>query len=133
MKGLIVKPSEKYRNRQITLWGGLTMVGVLLPPMVQNLGIATLLITVGQLIFRGVNPEQMESGMGPMQGGKVGGNHKKLAWLLGVGTWMFSKMFVFAMLPPVVRGFRWTPVLGFGCENLILGVACAFLQPYKGK
>jgi hypothetical protein len=121
---LIVKPDTKYRNRQITIWGILTGIGVLLPPMVANLGIATLLITVGQLIFRGTNPEQMESGLGPMQGGRVGGNHKKLAWLLGVGTWIFSKLFVFAMLPPVVRGQRWT---------LILGTACSFLQPYKGK
>lgn len=130
---MIVKPDTKYRNRQITIWGILTGIGVLLPPMVANLGIATLLITVGQLIFRGTNPEQMESGLGPMQGGRVGGNHKKLAWLLGVGTWIFSKLFVFAMLPPVVRGQRWTPILGFACENLILGTACSFLQPYKGK
>jgi len=133
LNGLIVKPTPKYRNRQITIWGGLTGIGVLLPPMVTNLGIATLLITVGQLIFRGTNPEQMESGFGPLQGGKVAGNHKKLAWLLGLGLWIFSKVFVFAMLPPVVRGFRWTPMLGFACENLILGVGCSFLQPYKGK
>ena len=133
LNGLIVKPTPKYRNRQITIWGGLTGIGVLLPPMVTNLGIATLLITVGQLIFRGTNPEQMESGFGPLQGGKVAGNHKKLAWLLGLGLWIFSKVFVFAMLPPVVRGFRWTPMFGFACENLILGVGCSFLQPYKGK
>lgn len=132
-KGLIVKPDEEHRNKQIKIWGIATFIGLALPPAQDYLGRFTWLICVAQLTFRGMPRDQLEGGgvgMSFMRGS--GGSHRKVAWLLGFLTWVFGAVAVYGLMPAWAKSQRWTPSVAFSLQNLIFGVACSYLQPYKG-
>lgn len=130
-EGIVVKPDAKWRNRQIGIYGTMSTVGVLLPPTIGKMLMVQLLIVIGQLIWRGVPTEG--GGYNLFGNSDGGGSHKKVAWVLGCSIFLTGKLLVFALMPSVLRGYKWTEIIGFVAENLIYMTANMFLQPYKGK
>jgi hypothetical protein len=130
-QGLIVKPDEAHRNRQIQIWGIISLLGILFPPSIEKLQLFNGLICVGQLIFRGMPKDEMGGGFAGFGRG-TGGTHKKVAYLLGVSIWIGSKILITSLLPAAVSGQRWTPILKFTMENMVFMISCMYLQPYKG-
>ena len=133
-QGLIVKPNEAHKNKQIKLWGIITALGTVFPGARDYMNRFTWLVCVAQLTFRGMPQEQMEGGgLGMAFGrGGGGGSHRKVAWLLGVSTWIVGASLVYGLMPTWAKGQRWTGSVAFAMQNLIFGVVCSYLQPYKG-
>jgi len=132
-QGLIVKPDDAHKKRQIRLWGAITAVGLAFVPAQDYLGRFTWLICVAQLTFRGMPQEMTEGGgLGISFGGGGKGGHRKVAWLLGLSTWIISSSLVYGLMPVWAKGRRWSGSLAFSMLNLCFGTACSYLQPYKG-
>lgn len=133
-RGLVVKPDSEWRMKQIKLWGLITLIGAGFPPAQDYMGRFTWLVCVAQLRFRGMPKEATEGGgLGIGFGGMRGGSHGKVAWALGVSTWIIGASLVYGLMPTWARGRRWTGTLGFAMQNLIFGLVSSYLQPYKGK
>lgn len=130
-QGLIVKPDEAHRNRQIQIWGVISLLGIMFPPSIEKLQLFNGLICIGQLIFRGMPKDEMGGGFAGFGRG-TGGTHKKVAYFLGVSIWIGSKILLTSLLPAAVQGERWTPILKFTLENMVFAISCMYLQPYKG-
>jgi hypothetical protein len=109
----------------------MSVTGVLLPPLIGKMLMIQLLVVIGQLIWRGVPKDDMDGGMNLFGASDGGGNHKKVAWVLGASIFFVGKLVVFSMMPQVMRGYRWTEIVGFCAENIIFMTANLFLQPYK--
>ena len=132
-RGLIVKPDAAWRMKQFQIWGTITLIGAAFPPAQDYMGRFVWLVCVAQLRFRGMPKEMSEGGgLGISFGGGRGAKHGKVAWLLGVTTWVVGAAIVYGLMPQWARGRRWTGTLGFAMQNLIFGVVCSYLQPYKG-
>lgn len=132
-RGLIVKPDGERVQGQLRLWGIITALGVALPPAQDYLGRFTWLVCVAQLTFRGMPKEEREAGgMGMNFNAGRGGGHRKVAFALGISTWIFGAIFLQVAIPSWARGQRWTPTLFFTLQNLIFGLVSCYLQPYKG-
>ena len=132
-QGLIKKPDAEHRMAQIKLWGLITLLGTALPPAQAYMNRFTWLVCVAQLRFRGMPKEATEGGgLGISFGGGRGAPHGKVAWLLGVSTWVIGASLVYGLMPAWARGRRWTGTLGFAMQNLVFGLMCSYLQPYKG-
>ena len=133
-KGLVVPPDRAHAMYQLKLWGIITSIGVALPPAQEYMQRFTWLVCVAQLTFRGM-PKGMQDngGMGPMSGGGGGGGgHRKLAFGLGMLTWIVSSVVAYSLLPSWARAQRWTNSVAFGVQNLLFGLVSSYLQPYKG-
>ncbi|CAB9524609.1 expressed unknown protein [Seminavis robusta] len=132
-KGLIVKPDAAYRMQQLKLWGGITLLGTSIPPALDYMNRFTWLVCVAQLRFRGMPKEAREGGgMGISFGGGRGSPHGKVAWALGVSTWILGASLTYGLMPAWAKGRRYTAIMAFAMRNLIFGVVCSYLQPYKG-
>jgi hypothetical protein len=132
-RGLVVKPDPTHLQNQIRLWGIITAIGVALPPAQDYLGRFTWLVCVAQLTFRGMPKEQQENGgMGMNFNAGRGGGHRKVAFALGVSTWIVGSILVYSLMPTWAKGQRWTGSAAFAMQNLIFGVVSSYLQPYKG-
>ena len=135
-QGLVVKPDEKHLQYQSKLWGGLTVLGLGLPPVIPYMGKFNWLICVAQLIYRGMPMEERErGGMGLNFGGYSGNSgkgHRKVAFALGFGIWAVGSLVLYAAMPTWVRGERWEPLLMYTLQNIFFFLASCYLQPYKG-
>ena len=133
-QGLIVKPDEQHRNGQIKRWGFITLLGLGLPPAQDYLNRFTWLVCVAQLTFRGMPRDQVDGGggFGISFNAGGGGGHRKVAFFLGITTWIVGASLVYGLMPTWAKSQRWTGSLAFAMKNLIYGVACSYLQPYKG-
>jgi hypothetical protein len=129
-QGLIVKPDKAHAMKQLKFWGAWTAAGLLFPPALEKIQMFNWLFMIGQLTFRGVNTEDME-GFGMFQRGS-GGSHKKVAWLLGVTIWITTKLTIYSIMPKTLRFTRAGPMIVYSIENTVFGLACSYLQPYKG-
>ena len=131
-RGLVVKPNREHVVSQVRLWGIITLLGAALPPVQDYLGRFTWLICVAQLTFRGMPKDDREGGgMGISFNSGRGGGHRKVAFALGFGTWVFGAILAYGMMPSWARGQRWTATVAFALQNLIFGLVSCYLQPYK--
>lgn len=132
MQGIVVKPDKAQVNRQLKIWGGMSMLGLFFPPAIEKMQLFNWMVCVGQLIFRGMPiSEAGGGGFGAFAGGS-GGSHKKVAWLIGLTLWLTAKILIWGLMPSSLRGLRYTPTIAFATENTIFGLAACYLQPYKG-
>lgn len=135
-QGLVVPPDADHIKKEVRIWGIITLIGLALPPAQDYLGRFTWLVCSAQLTFRGM-PQEMQDrggmGMGFNMGGSGGKGHRKVAFALGIATWIVGATLVYSLIPSWARGQRWTGTLGFALQNLIFGLACSYLHPYKGS
>jgi len=133
-KGLVVKPNEEHVKGQVRLWGIMSLMGLALPPFINYCNRFSWLICIAQLSFRGMPKSDVGGGTFALQFGEGPGGkkHLKVAWLLGMGVTILGGALTYGLMPNWAKGQRFTPIAVFTMRNFIYGVACSYLQPYKG-
>uniref|UniRef100_A0A7S4AFN0 Uncharacterized protein n=1 Tax=Pseudo-nitzschia australis TaxID=44445 RepID=A0A7S4AFN0_9STRA len=134
-QGLIVKPDQAHIKSQVQIWGIMSLMGLALPPFIQYANRFSWMVCVAQLSFRGMaKQEGGGGGFGVMRMGNGPGEkkHLKVAWLLGISITIVGAVVTYGLMPQWAKGHRLTPTLAFAMRNFIYGVACSYLQPYKG-
>ena len=131
LEGIVVKPDNVWRNRQLKIWGILTALGVCFPPAIETFVILQYFVLTAQLLYRG---QIMDPGnMWMMSSGeKAKGSHRKYTPFLAAGIMLAAKVAVFALMPPFARSRRWTGTVGWVGENALYMTSNLFLQPYRG-
>ena len=126
-----MKPDAAYRNTQIKVFGILSAVAFILPPMSEKIILINWMFAAGQLSTRGM-PDQGGEGYNPY-GGRRGKPHQRTALLLSLGFWMLLKTWT-AMLGNIkyIFGPRYVIVMEAIIMNICLGVFTAYTQTYKG-
>lgn len=129
-RGLIVKPSEQWRDNCLIFFGGSAVLGIFLPTAASGLKFMSFLLSAGFLAKRGTPPSEP----GQPYRERVGA-HTFLAFAFAFVMYVFSA----ALATSFTRGI---PAIAEnqirdGIENIIvagsLGLLTAFVQPYKKK
>lgn len=131
-EGLIKKPDAAYRNRQIKVFGAMTLISFVLPPMAEKVIMSNWLFAAGQLSRRGMS-ENLDADYNPYEG-KRSKPHQRTAVLLSIFVWLILRSWT-ATLGNArnVFGPRYVTVVDATVMNIGLGIFTAYTQTYKGK
>jgi len=130
-EGLIKKPDAAWRNRQIKVFGGMSLLSFILPPMANVCLMLNGYLAAGQVSRRGMAKEIGE--YTPFRGGKTK-SHQKTAVLLSFGFWVVLRVWVMQLGKiKYVFGARYVPVVEVCIMNFFLGFFVAYTQTYKEK
>jgi len=130
-EGLIKKPDAAWRNQQIKVFGGMTALAMVLPPMANVCAMLNGYFAAGQLSRRGMVEDI--SNVGSFEGRKSK-PHQKTAVLLTFSLWIVLRVWVMSMGKiKYIFGARYVPVVEVAIMNLFLGFFTAYTQTYKGK
>jgi hypothetical protein len=132
LDGLIQKPDEAWRNKQLKVFGIMTLVCWVLPPMAERIIMFNWLPAAGQIGRRGMS-DNIEADFNPYAG-KRSQPHQRTAILLSLALWMTLKVWT-AMLGNIkmMFGARYAIVIEATLMNLGLGLFTAYAQTYKGN
>lgn len=131
-EGLIKKPDAAWRNQQIKIFGGMSLLAFVLPPMANVCVMLNGYFAAGQLSRRGMS-EDISADYSPFEGRKSK-PHQKTAVLLTFSFWMVLRVWVMSLGNiKQIFGPRYVPVIEVSIMNFFLGFFTAFLQTYKGK
>jgi hypothetical protein len=131
-EGLIKKPDAAYRNRQIKVFGIMSLICFILPPMAEKVMMSNWLPAAGQLSRRGMTTD-IEADYSPYQGRKSK-PHQRTAVLLSIFVWIVLKVWTGTMGNiKLIFGPRYVPVVEATLMNIGLGIFTAFTQTYKAK
>lgn len=133
MEGLIQKPDVAYRNRQIKVFGIMTLVCFVLPPMTEKIIMINWLFAAGQIGRRGM-PDAGGDGEFSPYAGRRSSPHQRTAILLSMMVWLALKVWT-GTLGNIkgIFGPRYVIVVEAALMNLGLGIFTAFTQTYKAK
>lgn len=133
MEGLIQKPDVAYRNRQIKVFGLMTLVCFVLPPMTEKIIMINWLFAAGQIGRRGMPGAGGDGEFSPYAG-KRSAPHQRTAILLSMMVWLVLKVWT-GTLGNIkgIFGPRYVIVVEAALMNLALGIFTAFTQTYKAK
>jgi len=133
MEGLIQKPDAAYRNRQIKVFGIMTLVCFVLPPMTEKIIMINWLFAAGQIGRRGMPGAGGDGEFSPYAG-KRSSPHQRTAILLSMMVWLVLKVWT-GTLGNIkgIFGPRYVMVVEAALMNLGLGLFTAFTQTYKAK
>lgn len=132
LDGLIKKPDEEWRNKQVKVWGIMTLICWILPPMSEKIIMINWLFAAGQIGRRGMSGD-IESDFNPYAGRRTQ-PHQRTAIFLSLFLWMGLKVWT-GLLGNVKFAFgaRYAIVIEATLMNLGLGLFTAYAQTYKGK
>lgn len=130
-EGLIKKPDEKWRNKQLKVFGIMTLICWVLPPMAEKIIMINWLFAAGQVGRRGMS-DNIEADFNPYEGKRTK-PHQRTAILLSMALWLGLKVWT-AMLGNVkyVFGPRYAIVIEATVMNAVLGLFTMYAQTYKG-
>jgi len=129
-EGLIKKPDPEWRNKNIKVFGGMTLLGFVFPPMAPILTMLNGYFTAGMLSRRGMRDNG--AGVNMMEIKKSSPSQRK-AVLLSFGFWIFIRVFVMSLgKVKYMFGARYVPVVELAIMNLLLGFFVSYVQTYKG-
>jgi uncharacterized membrane-anchored protein len=131
-QGLIQKPDAAYRERQIKVFGFMTLVCWVLPPMAEKIIMINWLFAAGQIGRRGMG-ENPDADFNPYEGRK-NKPHQRTAIFLSGFVWLVLKVWT-GMLGNVKYAFgpRYSIVIEATLMNICLGIFTAYTQTYKAK
>jgi len=131
-KGLIVKPDQTWRNKQIKVFGIMTLTSWLLPPLAEKCIMLNWMAAAGQVGRRGMG-ENPDSDFNPYEG-KRNKPHQRTAIILSLVVWLGLKIWT-GLLGDVkmVFGPRYAVVIEATLMNIGLGIFTAYTQTYKPK
>lgn len=131
LEGIVVKPDAAYRNKQIKVFGILTLISFIVPPFTERIMMLNWMAAAGQIGRRGTG-ETNTGDYNPYN--KRGGPHMRTAVLMMIGLWVILKASV-ASTGNIryVFGPRYVPVMECAMMNIVFGVCTAYLQTYKPK
>lgn len=129
---MIQKPDEKWRNKQIKVFGIMTAVCWVLPPMAEKIIMINWLFAAGQVGRRGMS-ENIEADFNPYEGKRTK-PHQRTAFFLSMMLWISLKIWT-GLLGNIkyVFGPRYAVVIEATIMNAALGLFTAYAQTYKGK
>mmetsp|Transcript_12905 Transcript_12905/g.24235 ORF Transcript_12905/g.24235 Transcript_12905/m.24235 type:complete len:304 (+) Transcript_12905:215-1126(+) len=132
LDGIIQKPDEKWRNRQIKVFGIMTLICWVLPPMAEKIIMINWLFAAGQIGRRGMS-ENIEADFNPYTGKRTQ-PHQRTAIFLSMLMWISLKVWT-GMLGNIKFAFgpRYAIVIEATIMNVCLGLFTAYVQTYKGK
>jgi hypothetical protein len=130
-EGLIKKPDEKWRNKQLKVFGIMTLICWVLPPMAEKIIMINWLFAAGQVGRRGMS-DNIEADFNPYEGKRTK-PHQRTAILLSMTLWLGLKVWT-AMLGNIkyVFGPRYAIVIEATVMNVVLGLFTMYAQTYKG-
>eukprot|EP00566_Odontella_aurita_P019563 CAMPEP_0113542346 /NCGR_PEP_ID=MMETSP0015_2-20120614/9554_1 /TAXON_ID=2838 /ORGANISM="Odontella" /LENGTH=296 /DNA_ID=CAMNT_0000442389 /DNA_START=143 /DNA_END=1033 /DNA_ORIENTATION=+ /assembly_acc=CAM_ASM_000160 len=128
--GLIKKPSDEYKQKQIKQWGLLSLVCLVLPPVGSQLGYINWIIAGVQIMNRGA-PE-MEP-YGEMEGGASPKKKKTQSFLIALGIWFTTKVLfgTLAQVFPSLVVNKMAQSMETLWINVFLATATLYIQTYK--
>lgn len=130
-QGIIKKPDAAWRNKQIKIFGGMSLLAFILPPMASVCTMVSGYFAAGQLSRRGMS-QDIGSDYSPFEGRKSK-PHQKVAVMLTFSFWIVLRVWVMSLgNVKNIFGPRYVPVIEVSIMNLFLGFFVAFLQPYQG-
>jgi len=129
-KGLIKKPDVAYRNRQIQVYGVMSLICWILPPMSEKIIMINWLFAAGQIGRRGMAGGP-DGDFNPYEGRK-NKPHQRTAIFLSGFVWLVLKVWT-GLLGNVkyVFGPRYAIVIEATLMNIALGFYTAYTQTYK--
>jgi len=131
-EGLIKKPDAEWRNRQIKVFGGMSLLSFILPPMANVCLMLNGYLAAGQLSRRGM-AKDLSGDYNPLQGRKSK-PHQKTAVLLSFFFWVVLRVWVMQLGKiKYIFGARYVPVVEVTIMNIFLGFFIAYTQTYKEK
>jgi len=130
--GLIQKPDEEWRNKQVKVFGIMTLICWILPPMSEKIIMINWLFAAGQIGRRGMG-ENNEGEFNPIAGKRTQ-PHQRTAIFLSMLFWLTLKVWTGTMGNiKYAFGARYAIVVEASIMNLCLGVFTAYVQTYKGN
>lgn len=129
-KGLIKKPDAAYKKRQFQVYGVMTLICWILPPMAEKIIMINWLFAAGQIGRRGMGGNN-DADFNPYEGRK-NKPHQRTAIFLSGFVWLVLKVWT-GMLGNVkyVFGPRYSIVIEATLMNIALGFYTAYTQTYK--
>lgn len=129
---LIKKPDEQWRNKQIKVFGIMTLICWVLPPMAEKIIMINWLFAAGQVGRRGMSGD-IEADFNPYEGKRTK-PHQRTAIFLSLLLWISLKVWT-GLLGNVKYAFgaRYAVVIEATLMNAALGLFTAYAQTYKGK
>jgi len=129
---IIVKPDEAWRNKQIKVFGIMTIICWILPPMAEKIIMINWLFAAGQVGRRGMSGD-IETDYSPIAG-KRSSPHQRTAIFLSGFLWLVLKVWT-GLIGNVKLAFgpRYAIVIEATLMNLGLGIFTAYAQTYKGN
>jgi len=126
-----VKPDAAYRNKQIKVYGIMTLIAFILPPFTERIMMLNWMVAAGQIGRRGCT-DTNTGDYNPYV--KKSGPHMRTAVLLMIGLWVILK----SAVPStgnvrMIFGPRYVPVMECAMMNLVFGICSAYMQTYKEK
>lgn len=132
LDGLIKKPDEAWRNKQLRVFGIMTAICWVLPPMAEKIIMINWLFAAGQIGRRGTG-QDIEA-MGNPYAGKKSSPHQRTAIFLSMFVWIVLKVWT-GLLGNIKYAFgpRYGIVIEATIMNLFLGIWTCYAQTYKGN
>ena len=129
-EGLIVKPDAKYRNRQFQVFGLMTLVCFVLPPLAEKVIMTNWMFAAGQIMRRGMSGEPGDD-YNPYSG-RRSLPHQRTAILLSLFVWLSLKIWT-GLIGNIkmVFGPQYVIPMEAALMNLGLGIFTAYTQTYK--
>lgn len=133
----IKPPDEKYRNRQIAVWGGISLLCLINPPLVEGASKVQWLPAGGMMGYRGMGIEDMGGGGGggrynPFRG-RRNKAHQLQAIALSLTVWILSKYLAQWAVDgvEVLKMSRSAEWFKFAIVQSIMGTMTAYIQTFK--
>ena len=126
-------PDEKWRKRQIIIWGASTLVCLINPPLTEGFARLNWLPAGGMMGYRGMPvPEGGEGGYNPFRG-KRNKSHQVKAMGIALFAWVFVKGLAesIVMKVPALATSRSCEWYKFALVQATLGVLVSYIQTYK--
>lgn len=131
-EGLIKKPDAEWRNRQIKVFGGMSLLSFILPPMANVCLMLNGYLAAGQLSRRGM-AKDLSADYSPFEGRKSK-PHQKTAFLMTFFFWVVLRVWVMQLGKiKYIFGARYVQSVEVSIMNIFLGFYIAYTQTYKEK
>jgi hypothetical protein len=132
-ENLIVKPDVAYRNRQIKVFGSMSLLAMILPPLADKIITINWLFAAGQIGRRGMSEGGSDEDYNPYMR-RGGGPHQRTAVLLSLMVWVLLRIWTKSLgNVRMIFGPRYATVVDTVLINAVLGVFTAYTQTYKRK
>lgn len=132
-QSIVKSPDEKWRNRQIMVWGLSTLVCLINPPLTEGFARVNWLPAGGMMGYRGMpGMEDVGSGYNPFRG-KRNKKHQVQAMGIAIAAWVLAKAVAETVVGkvPAMAASRSAVWFKFAIVQATLGTLVSFIQTYK--
>lgn len=133
IQSVIVPPDDKWKNRQIAIWGLSTLGCLALPSLTEGFARMNWLPAGGIMGYRGMPvPEDAGQGYNPFRG-RRNKKHQVQAMGIAIFAWILAKYVGEKVIlkVPAMAASRSAEWFKFAIVQGLLGSLCAFIQTYK--